>query len=271
MMFNAPMTTLDIINVAKVLTGMCLVACAAFKGMGLRQAVYMGMHMSYITWWMLEQWLYPPFGERFGTVPGVDTDSAVIDWISIMSTIGVGYAWAGYLCFSNDKPVAALTVAISIACFGLGSAINLMSDLQMQATKLALATVAQKQGARAARILVTDGIFRLSRNPAYFGDWLRYFSFCLISGRPASFLLLAYVVVFNLGYILPIAKSGMAERYGSAFESWVKATPSQFVPWPTMQFAGTVAAVACVWLFTYRAACMLKGRARAVDAAAKAK
>ena len=154
-----PTTVLDAINVAKVLTGVVIVALIATKGLGQRQAVYVGLHGSYLMWWLLEQWLFPPFSNRFSQ----PADPVI--WGFVLLLVGLAYAWPAWCAWRNTAPVQPALVAISIMVFALGSLTNVMADVQMHATKAALAPT---------KTLVTTGIYRLARNPNYFADWLRY-------------------------------------------------------------------------------------------------
>lgn len=75
--------------------------------------------------------------------------------------------------------------------------------------------------------LVTEGIFRLAQNPNYLGDYMRYGSFCLLSGHVSSLLVLASVVSVNYSSTLdPSQKGGMLDRYGMAYAEWVKRVPN---------------------------------------------
>ncbi len=53
-------TQLTAINVAKVVTILCLITLALIYGINEeRQVIYLCLHISYCLWWLLEQWLFP--------------------------------------------------------------------------------------------------------------------------------------------------------------------------------------------------------------------
>ena len=53
-------TELTAINVAKVITIICLIALALIYGIhDFRQIIYLCLHISYCCWWLFEQWLFP--------------------------------------------------------------------------------------------------------------------------------------------------------------------------------------------------------------------
>ncbi|CAM9580547.1 unnamed protein product, partial [Heterosigma akashiwo] len=183
--FNHPLTALDCLNVCKIVTGCCILALAATKNAcTMRHAIYIGLHGSYLIWWLSEQWLFEPFSNRLQTE---FTDP--LQWAMTVFIIGVLYAWPAWNTFQNTKEIGNMTAIISILSFVLGSFINLMADVQLHAFKAALAP---------AKVLVTSGIFRLARNPNYFGDWLRYLGICLCSGRASSFILPAVIIIMNV-------------------------------------------------------------------------
>lgn len=171
-LLHEPHTLLDAINVAKVITGCCIAILAATKPMGVRQAAYVGMHGSYVTWWMVEQALYPSLAERFAQP--LDTAAA---WVPILLIVGVFYALPAWNAFHCQRPVSMVTLTIAIAAYALAGQVNSTADVYMHATKEAL---------RPRKVLVTTGIFRLARSPNYFADWVRYGSFCLMSGARGS-------------------------------------------------------------------------------------
>jgi steroid 5-alpha reductase family enzyme len=122
-----------------------------------------------------------------------------------------------YNAFRNKHAVPYTAVSIaSIVLFSLGCLINTMADVQMHTTK----------GIRKG--LVTEGIFRLAQNPNYLGDYMRYGSFCLLSGHASSFLVLASVMSINyLSTQDPALKGGMLDRYGKAYAEWVEQVPNK--------------------------------------------
>mmetsp|Transcript_14569 Transcript_14569/g.43791 ORF Transcript_14569/g.43791 Transcript_14569/m.43791 type:complete len:257 (-) Transcript_14569:70-840(-) len=236
-MMGEEVTALDAINVAKVCTGAVLLALAGRKGLNARTSLYLGLHGSYLVWWLIEQWMFPPFQGRF-------TDHVDIPaFATVIAIVGFGYAWPAWNAFHNDKPLNPWMQFLTIAIYALGSFMNILADVQMHAMKLALAPT---------KALVTTGIFALCRHPAYLGDWMRYGSFCLASGKLRSFMLLGLVMATNLDAVAKRdEEGGMRDRYGQAYEAWLEATPSTFVPIPSVGAQQAVALVAGIWAATY--------------------
>ncbi len=53
-------TQLTAINVAKIVTILCLITLALIYGVNEeRQVIYLCLHISYCLWWLVEQWLFP--------------------------------------------------------------------------------------------------------------------------------------------------------------------------------------------------------------------
>jgi len=140
-------TQLTAINCAKLLTVALLLVLAAVVGMrGMRQVIYLSLHISYCLWWLLEQWLFPErrrqlFSERVG----------VAGFAGALLFIGVLYSLPGLLAFLNPAPISNAAVALALGLFSFGSLINTGADVQK--------TTAKALGAG----LVSDGIWRRVR------------------------------------------------------------------------------------------------------------
>ena len=84
---------------------------------------------------------------------------------------------------------------------------------------------AQTGGAEGA--LKTDGLYRYSRNPQYVADASMIFGWLVLSSSAAA-LLVGATSIFAL-LIAPLAEeSWMKERYGRAYEAYMKVTPRYF-------------------------------------------
>ena len=164
------------VNVAKVVTILCLLSLPFLYEVHVRQAVYLAMHVSYCVWYLLKQVILREtvFRER---------DSA-LELIMTVAIVGVGYALPGWLAFRNSTPVTALELAASVSLFFFGSMINSGADVQ-KITALRL-----RPG------LITDGFWALSSNINYFGDLMRYSAFALLSGSAWSWLVV-FIVLGN--------------------------------------------------------------------------
>ncbi|QSJ19428.1 DUF1295 domain-containing protein [Nostoc sp. UHCC 0702] len=174
-------TALTAINTAKVLTIICLVVLAVVFGIkDLRQVIYLCLHIGYCVWWLIEQWFYPQRRQIFNEPIGVS------QFIFTLLLVGVFYALPGYLAFTNPVPLSITATAIALPLYIFGTLINATADVQ----KL----TAKQYGAG----LVSDGIWRFSRNINYFGDLLRYLSFSVVAGSPWAYLVPGIVLLASL-------------------------------------------------------------------------
>jgi len=195
-------TQLTAINAAKLLTIVLLLALAALVGVNDgRQALYLGLHISYCLWWLLEQWLFPErrrlmFPERVGPV----------GFVFALLFVGVLYSLPGLLAFLNPVPISYGAVALAVGLFSFGSLINASADVQK--------TTAKAMGAG----LVNDGIWRRVRHVNYLGDLLRYLSFAVVAGNGWAYLVPALVMLLYLQRIGQ-KEAQMAAKYPE-FRAW---------------------------------------------------
>ena len=219
MLFHETPTTLDALNAAKVVSGVTILYAAGRYGWTPRATIYASLHLSYLAWFMLEQYFLPPFWNRF------PKEAEAPDWFFVPLVIGVFYTLPAYNVFCRKDRVTQISPVMTMACvlmFTLGSLINTTSDVYMHAMKEARAP---------EKVLITTGLHRLCQNPNWFGDYLRYASFCLCSGKPSSFLVLVLVVFVNFSTTSdPMLKGGMRDRYGPAYDEWVQNVPNVIVP-----------------------------------------
>jgi protein-S-isoprenylcysteine O-methyltransferase Ste14 len=189
-------TQLTAINTAKVLTILLLVAYALIFGIkDLRQIIYLCLHISYCLWWLVEQWFYPLRRQQIFSEP-----IGVTGFIFSLLFTGVFYSFPGYLAFTNPEPLSWADAAIALPLFFFGSLINATADIQ----KL----TAKQYGAG----LVSDGIWRFSRNINYFGDLLRYLSFSVVAGSIWSYLLPSLIALIYIQRIFSKEQS-MSQKY----------------------------------------------------------
>jgi protein-S-isoprenylcysteine O-methyltransferase Ste14 len=189
------LTSLTAINIAKGLTIVVLVAFAIIFGVkDMRQAIYLCLHIGYCIWWLLEQWLFPPRQKIFSEPVGFITS------ILIFAFVGVFYALPGYFAFTNPNPLSIKEVVIALPLYIFGTLINTAADVQ----KLTAKELGQQ--------LVSDNIWRLSRNINYFGDLMRYTSFSVIAGSIWAYILPLIIAIQYLSRIIQKEKS-MSAKY----------------------------------------------------------
>ena len=204
-----PITTRTVsVNIAKVVTVICLLTLPFLYPVHARQAAYLALQVSYCGWFLLKQAILrePLYRER-DSAPQV---------AMVVALVGVFYALPGWLAFTNPDPVSEVVLAASVALFFFGSMINSGADIQKSAAL------------RARPGLVTDGFWRLSRNINYFGDLLRYSAFALLSGSPWSWSVVLVVLGISLGRMR--MKEASLSRYAD-YAAYRRGVPS-LIPIP---------------------------------------
>jgi protein-S-isoprenylcysteine O-methyltransferase Ste14 len=233
---------LDVLNTAKVITGTMVLFSAGRFGLTPRATIYVSLHASYLVWWFIEQYFFPPFWNRFSAEV-----HSLEECLSILCIVGLLYSFPAYnvICRSDRKQdISPSMTIVCVMMFTMGSLINTMSDVHMHATKEAMAP---------QKVLITNGLYRLCQNPNYFGDYLRYTSFCLSSGKASSFVVLGVVFLLNFVSTLDAAqKGGMREKYGVAYDEWTKEVPNFVVPSLNESYVVEIALViSAVWIASY--------------------
>ena len=72
--------------------------------------------------------------------------------------------------------------------------------------------------------LVTDGLYRLTRNPLYVGDLAMWTGWALLLGSfPVAFGLAALTIGLQLG--VRLEERGLARQFGAAWTAYAKTTP----------------------------------------------
>lgn len=205
-------TELTAINVAKIITILCLMTLALIYGIhDQRQIIYLCLHISYCCWWLFEQWLFPQRRQQ------IFTDKiGLITFLVILLFVGVFYALPGYFTFINLNPITYSTVAVALPLYIFGSLINSAADVQKMTAK--------SMGAS----LVNDGIWRSVRHVNYFGDLMRYTSFSVLSGSLWAFLLPGMIFLLYLQRIAQKEKS-MTAKYPE-FTAYQQSSTRLF-PW----------------------------------------
>ena len=205
-------TQLNAINVAKIVTIICLITLALIYGVNEeRQVIYLCLHISYCLWWLLEQWLFPQRRQQLFT-----EKVGILTFIIVLLFVGVFYSLPGYLAFTNPNPISYLTVAIALPLYIFGSLINTVADVQKMVAK------SKESG------LVKDGIWRSVRHVNYLGDLMRYTSFSVIAGSLWAFLLPGVITLLYLQRINQKEKA-MSAKYPD-FAAYQQ-NSSRLLPW----------------------------------------
>ncbi|MBE9228463.1 DUF1295 domain-containing protein [Phormidium sp. LEGE 05292] len=207
---NSKVTQLTAINTAKVITVICFIGCAVVFGVqNFRQVLYLCLHISYCTWWLLEQWFYPQRRQMFNEPIGL------IGFISALIFVGIFYAMPGYFAFTNPTALSLTTVAIALPLYIFGSLINATADVQKMTAKQFEAG------------LVKDNIWRFSRNINYFGDILRYLSFSVVAGSIWAYSVPASIAILYIQRMLQ-KEQQMVVKYPE-YEEYKRST-ARFIP-----------------------------------------
>ncbi|KOP27202.1 steroid 5-alpha reductase [Hapalosiphon sp. MRB220] len=189
------LTGLTAINIAKALTIVLLLSFSFIFGIqDLRQVIYLCLHVSYCLWWLLEQWLFPQRRQIFSEPVGFGR------FIFALLFVGIFYSLPGYLAFINSVPISAIATAVALPLYIFGSLINATADIQ----KL----TAKQYGAE----LVSDNIWRFSRNINYFGDLLRYLSFAVVAGSVWAYLVPTVILLIYVQRVFQKEQS-MSAKY----------------------------------------------------------
>lgn len=74
-----------------------------------------------------------------------------------------------------------------------------------------------------ARVLITEGVYRLSRNPIYVADALILTGLCLRWDLATLIWVIVFVVVINRRFIEG-EEAGLRAKFGEEFHSWAEKT-----------------------------------------------
>ncbi|WP_437504192.1 methyltransferase family protein [Sorangium sp. So ce1099] len=107
---------------------------------------------------------------------------------------------------------------IGLLLLAIGVAVALAARLQFARAATEINTFAEPTR------LVTDGLFRWSRNPMYLGMGLAAVGVATLSGAAAAFLLAgAFVAIVDRWYIA-FEERRLRARFGAAYETYARST-----------------------------------------------
>lgn len=163
---------------------------------------YYSLHSSYAACWIVKENVFPD--KSF--------DNLLPHWMSIGIFLSlIGYWFPGYYLISSHGNPHQGTMVAAIFMFSLGMMFHLGSDCQK---KFTLA-----HGKR----LITDGFFRYSRNPNYFGEILTYMSWIILTENIYIVLFMCVVMAFMMAYGM-IQKAKSLSRY-KEYKEYSEKTP----------------------------------------------
>ena len=156
--------------------------------------VYLGLHGTYGVLWVMKSMIFPD--------KSWEEDTGLIYGLVIL--IGLSLYWispwiivSGYFHNGQMTLIPNWLISVSIFSFGIGVFLHFSSDMQKH-TALKL-----NPGK-----LITDGLFKKSRNMNYIGEFLIYLSFALLSMHWLPILVLAsFILVVWIPNIIKKDKS----------------------------------------------------------------
>jgi protein-S-isoprenylcysteine O-methyltransferase Ste14 len=119
------------------------------------------------------------------------------------------------ICGGTDSTMLGAAGGVGAALFVAGSWMNSYAEY---------ARMGWKQKPENRRQLYTDGLFRYSRHPNYFGDLLSFSGLCLISGCMLSAIIPLVMLAGFLFVNIPMLDSHLQNRYGKAFDEYARRT-----------------------------------------------
>lgn len=171
--------------------------------------IYLGLHGSYGILWLLKSFFFPDpqWQRKTNLMYGV-----LVGWGSLTT-----YWIAPWLICSDSVQSPMWLISITIILFVFGVFFHFTADMQ----KFTALQYLPGQ-------LVKDGVWSISRNPNYLGEFLIYFSLSILSmhWQPLAILFLWIIVYW---YPNMIRKDKSLERYPE-FKEYAKRT-KRFIPY----------------------------------------
>ena len=160
------------INAHKVLAAPIIIGMMYwFHNWSTEAFLYLGLHGTYATLWLLKSAVYPDksFSERRLPFWG--------EGLAVFLLLGTYYI-APYLLLSRHVLLSSWLVGLVICCYTVGMFLHFVGDAQKYYTL------------RFRSGLIEEGLFAHTRNPNYLGETLIYISFATVSCHWVSFLVL---------------------------------------------------------------------------------
>ena len=197
-----------VINSHKIITLFIIAGMMAYLGNFSTVAwVYLGLHGVYGYCWLVKDF---GFRDR-GFDARITWGGALMAYLLL-----IGWYWLFpwfFLTRSQPPSNGLLFTAIAIHTWGI--------------TWMIAADCQKFFQLKYRRGLMTDGMFRYTRNPNFFGEILIYLAYALLAGHWLTWIVFAYAVLYF--YTRMLVKDGSISRYPEwdAYES----VSSRLVPW----------------------------------------
>lgn len=134
----------------------------------------------------------------------------------VVTLLFVGLIWLAARALPGPTCTGPTCTVLAGVLVGFGGAIALAGVWQFRRAR----TTVHPMRPETASALVTDGVYRHTRNPMYLGLLLALFGWALLLGQPTALLLAAaYVPVMNRLQIIP-EENALRARFGAAFHAY---------------------------------------------------
>ncbi|WP_162231010.1 DUF1295 domain-containing protein [Winslowiella iniecta] len=163
---------------------------------------YLALHGTYSILWLVKESTFPD--QRFAN----EFPRAWVGWLFIFTPLA-GYYLTPYLLISNNVTVQPWLICLALSIYIIGIYLHYVSDAQK------FYTLRLKKG------LITDGLFKYSRNPNYLGEIAIYMAFSIFSMHWVPFVVLACWCCFFIRNML--RKDRSLSRYAE-FEEYSKSS-----------------------------------------------
>ena len=197
-----------VINFHKIFTLFIIAGMMVYLDNFSTQAwVYLGLHGIYGYCWLVKD-----FGFRdSGFEARVTWGGALMTYLLL-----VGWYWLfPYFFLTQEQPPSNALLFAAIALHTWGITWMIASDCQK------FFQLKYNRG------LMTNGMFRYTRNPNFFGEILIYLSYALLADHWSTWLVLCYAVIYF--YTRMLVKDGSISRYPEWKE--YEALSSRLFPW----------------------------------------
>jgi protein-S-isoprenylcysteine O-methyltransferase Ste14 len=146
-----------------------------------------------------------------------------MEWLELRVPPPVVMAAAAFLMWASGKIVPALDVeppgwAAVIALFAGGLAIGVGAFLQFRRAGTTINPMTPDESSA----LVTDGLYRFSRNPIYVADVLVLLAIALLVANALAFLVLPLFVAYVDRYQIRPEERALRERFGAQFDEYCR-------------------------------------------------
>ena len=189
-------------------------------GLAIRSVIVLAMVVVYLARmnWMLLVWSKQTAMEKLDRKLPPAGKFAIP--LVLANTVGFAYCLPVYFAVRNTHPLA-IEDAVGIGIYAVGTVIHFGADYQKRRFK--------SQRGTEGRVLDVK-FWALCRHPNYFGDFLIYMSFALMSHSIWGWIA-PFVNVLQYAFdAIPKNERWAAERYGRAWESY-RTRVKAFVPY----------------------------------------